>query len=105
MEVDVDCPNFSYAFDLKVKKDTQLTALIGYFDTFFELPEHIEFSTSPYSRPTHWKQTIFYLEEPVPVKEGQTIAGKFVCRRDPKDVRSLFINIEVLNMVLKYTLN
>lgn len=105
MEVDVDCPNFSYDFELKVKRDTQLTAIIGYFDTFFELPEHIEFSTSPYSRPTHWKQTIFYLEEPVPVREGQTIGGKFVCRRDPKDVRSLFINIELLNMVLKYTLN
>uniref|UniRef100_A0A182N4R1 type I protein arginine methyltransferase n=1 Tax=Anopheles dirus TaxID=7168 RepID=A0A182N4R1_9DIPT len=105
MEVDVDCPNFSYDFELTVKRDTQLTALVGYFDTFFELPEHIEFSTSPYSRPTHWKQTIFYLEEPVPVREGQSINGKFVCRRDPKDVRSLFINIEVLNMVLKYTLN
>uniref|UniRef100_A0A2M4AJ80 type I protein arginine methyltransferase n=1 Tax=Anopheles triannulatus TaxID=58253 RepID=A0A2M4AJ80_9DIPT len=105
MEVDVDCPNFSYNFELTVKRDAQLTALIGYFDTFFELPEHVEFSTSPYTRPTHWKQTIFYLEEPVPVKEGQSIVGKFVCRRDPKDVRSLFINIELLNMVLKYTLN
>ncbi|XP_053681134.1 uncharacterized protein LOC128732001 [Anopheles nili] len=105
MEVDVDCPNFSYDFALTVKRNTHLTALVGYFDTFFELPEHIEFSTSPYSRPTHWKQTIFYLEEPVPVKEGQSITGKFVCRRDPKDVRSLFINIEILNMVLKYTLN
>ncbi|KFB37344.1 hypothetical protein ZHAS_00004637 [Anopheles sinensis] len=85
MEVDVDCPNFSYEFTLSVKRDSHLTALVGYFDTFFELPEHIEFSTSPYTRPTHWKQTIFYLEEPVPVSEGQSIVGKFICRRDPKD--------------------
>ncbi|XP_058129423.1 uncharacterized protein LOC131289878 [Anopheles ziemanni] len=105
MEVDVDCPNFSYEFSLSVKRDSNLTALVGYFDTFFELPEHIEFSTSPYTRPTHWKQTIFYLEEPVPVSEGQSIVGKFICRRDPKDVRSLFITIEVLNKVLKYTLD
>uniref|UniRef100_A0AAG5CMT7 type I protein arginine methyltransferase n=1 Tax=Anopheles atroparvus TaxID=41427 RepID=A0AAG5CMT7_ANOAO len=105
MEVDVDCPNFSYDFELNVKRDSHLTALVGYFDTFFELPEHIEFSTSPYTRPTHWKQTIFYLEEPVPVREGQSICGKFICRRDPKDVRSLFITIEVFNMILKYTLD
>uniref|UniRef100_A0A1Q3F1J6 type I protein arginine methyltransferase n=1 Tax=Culex tarsalis TaxID=7177 RepID=A0A1Q3F1J6_CULTA len=105
MEVDVDCPNFSYDFELTVKRDCSLTALVGYFDTFFELPEHVEFSTSPYTKPTHWKQTLFYVEEPIPVREGQQIKGKFVCRRDPKDARSLFITIEVLGKVLKYTLN
>ncbi|XP_062563761.1 uncharacterized protein LOC134226789 isoform X2 [Armigeres subalbatus] len=105
MEVEVDCPNFNYSFELTVKKSCKLTALVGYFDTFFELPQHVEFSTSPYTRPTHWKQTIFYVEEPIPVQEGQVIKGKFVCRRDPKDARSLFITIEYLGQVLKYTLN
>lgn len=105
MEVDVDCPNFSYDFELTVKRDCTLTALVGYFDTFFELPEHVEFSTSPYTKPTHWKQTLFYVEEPIAVREGQQIKGKFVCRRDPKDARSLFITIEYLGKVLKYTLN
>ncbi|XP_053693656.1 uncharacterized protein LOC128741701 [Sabethes cyaneus] len=105
MEVDVDCPNFSYNFELTVKRKCKLTALVGYFDTFFELPEHVEFSTSPYTKPTHWKQTIFYVEEPIPVEEGQVIKGKFICRRDPKDARSLFITIEYLDKVHKYTLN
>lgn len=105
MEVDVDCPNFSYDFDLTVKRDCTLTALVGYFDTFFELPEHVEFSTSPYTKPTHWKQTLFYVEEPIPVRANQQIKGKFICRRDPKDARSLFITIEYLGKVLKYTLN
>ncbi|XP_055551161.1 uncharacterized protein LOC129733360 isoform X2 [Wyeomyia smithii] len=73
MEVDVDCPNFDYNFELTVKRNCKLTALVGYFDTFFELPEHVEFSTSPYTKPTHWKQTIFYVEKPIPVEEGQVI--------------------------------
>lgn len=105
MEVDVDCPNFSYDFDLTVKRDCTLTALVGYFDTFFELPEHVEFSTSPYTKPTHWKQTLFYVEEPIQVRANQQIKGKFICRRDPKDARSLFITIEYLGKVFKYTLN
>ncbi|XP_058825042.1 uncharacterized protein LOC131685372 [Topomyia yanbarensis] len=105
MEVDVDCPNFSYNFELVVKRKCKLTALVGYFDTFFELPEHVEFSTSPYTKPTHWKQTLFYVEEPIAVEEGQVIKGKFICRRDPKDARSLFITIEYLGKVLKYALN
>ncbi|XP_058451666.1 protein arginine N-methyltransferase 1 [Malaya genurostris] len=105
MEVDVNCPNFSYNFELIVKRKCKLTALVGYFDTFFELPEHVEFSTSPYTKGTHWKQTIFYVEEPIPVEEGQVINGKFFCRRDPKDARSLFITIEYLGKVLKYALN
>ncbi|XP_055638433.1 uncharacterized protein LOC129776673 [Toxorhynchites rutilus septentrionalis] len=105
MEVDVNCPNFSYDFELTAKRTCKLTALVGYFDTFFELPVHVEFSTSPYTKPTHWKQTIFYVEEPIPVKEGQVITGKFICRRDPKDARSLFITIEYLDHVFKYTLN
>lgn len=105
MEVDVDCPNFCYDFNLRVKRDGKITALVGYFDTFFELPEHVEFSTSPYTKPTHWKQTLFYVEEPIAVTEGQIIKGKFTCRRDPKDARSLFITIEYFGKTLKYTLN
>ncbi|XP_055612692.1 uncharacterized protein LOC129759312 [Uranotaenia lowii] len=105
MEVDIDCPNFSYDFELIAKRNCTLTALVGYFDTFFELPEHVEFSTSPYTKPTHWKQTLFYVEKPIPLKEGQVIKGKFICRRDSKDARSLFITIEYFGKVLKYTLN
>ena len=105
MTVDVDCPNFSYDFNLTVKRDSKLTALVGYFDTFFELPEHVEFSTSPYSKPTHWKQVVFYLETPQDVKKGQTITGKFVCKRDRKDVRSLLITIHYFDKVLNYALN
>lgn len=65
-----ECVNFTYDFSLTCKKDGYLTSLIGYFDTFFELEVPVEFSTGPYTEPTHWKQTIFYLKNPIEVKAG-----------------------------------
>lgn len=105
MTVDVNCPNFSYNFSLNVTKTCKMTSLVGYFDTFFELPEKIEFSTSPSSKPTHWKQIVFYLKKPVDVKIGESITGKFICYRNPKDVRSLSITIEMMGNLYKYSLN
>lgn len=105
MTVDVNCPNFTYNFTLNVKKSAKLTSLVGYFDTFFELPEKVEFSTSPDMKPTHWKQIVFYLKRPVDVECGSLISGKFICYRNPKDVRSLSITIEMMGNVYKYSLN
>lgn len=65
-----DCVNFTYDFALCCKKDSYLTSLVGYFDTFFDLDVPINFSTGPDSAPTHWKQTIFYLRDPIEVKKG-----------------------------------
>lgn len=105
MKIDLSYPNFTYNLNLLVKKDGKLTAFVGYFDTFFELPEKVEFSTSPTSTPTHWKQVCFFLKDPVEVKIGEVISGKFTCQRDRNDVRSIFITFEVFGMILKYNLH
>uniref|UniRef100_U5EY54 type I protein arginine methyltransferase n=1 Tax=Corethrella appendiculata TaxID=1370023 RepID=U5EY54_9DIPT len=105
MKVDSDCTNFAYDFELIVKRDAQLTSLVGYFDTFFELPNHVEFTTSPFAKPTHWKQVIFYLPQMVNVKKDEVIKGRFICRRDRNDIRGLIFTIEYFNQVLKYALN
>ena len=31
----------------------------------------VSFSTSPSNSPTHWKQTVFYLEQPINVTQGK----------------------------------
>jgi protein arginine N-methyltransferase 3 len=105
MKVDMNCPNFSYKFSLEVTKPGKITSFVGYFDTFFELPEHIEFSTSPFAPSTHWKQTVFYLDKPYQVSLGEKIDGLFFCQRDRKDLRSLKIMIEVFGKTFKYDLN
>lgn len=68
--VDTNCVNFSSPFELKVKKTGSLTAIVGYFDVFFDLDNPIEFSTGPHAQPTHWKQTVFSLSEPISITEG-----------------------------------
>lgn len=62
--------NFCSEFTLEALRDDTLTALIGYFDIIFSLPNTVSFSTSPHDKPTHWKQTIFFLEKPIELKKG-----------------------------------
>lgn len=102
MTVDLNYPNFSHQFSLKVTKSGRLSAFVGYFDTLFELPSAVMFSTSPHETPTHWKQTVFFLEQPQTVKAGDVITGKITSRRHKEDVRALSVDIEVFGKKHKY---
>lgn len=67
-------PDFSSEFKLEVKRDGTLTALAGYFDTFFEsVSKPAKFSTGPHCVKTHWKQTVFYLKNTIDVKKGKYV--------------------------------
>lgn len=103
--VDYDCPNFSYDFSMKIKQNGKLTSFIGYFDTFFDLPNPVHFTTGPQSKSTHWKQVIFYIRDPVEVKIGEVVCGKFQCRRGKKDVRALLVQINVFDQTFTYNLS
>lgn len=70
---DIKAVNFSSNFNLNVLRDGHLTAIVGYFDTFFDLINPVSFSTGPHATPTHWKQTIFYLKDPIPVTQGMLL--------------------------------
>lgn len=105
MTCDLNYSNFSFDFSLEVTKTSKMTSFVGYFDTFFDLPEKVSFSTSPDSTPTHWQQVVFYLDQPVDVKAGDRVTGKFICRRDRNDLRSLNIEIRAFDKVFKYDLN
>jgi hypothetical protein len=73
---------------------------VGYFDTHFEWSESAQsnkvfFSTGPHATPTHWKQTIFLLEEPIPdLAVGDVIKGMMSCRRNTEYFRALEMWIE-----------
>lgn len=92
---------FTSAFSLNVQRDGQLTGFVGYFDTYFELPNPVFFSTGPHATPTHWKQTIFYLPHPRNVKKGEILEGMISVRRKRREVRSLDVKIKFDNK--KYT--
>jgi len=87
---------FSSEFSLLVKSGSQLTAVVGYFDIdFLGMTNKVSFSTSPAVKPTHWKQTVFLLEKPVAVTEGEKLSGKLVCKKNRLDPRSLHITLSL----------
>ncbi|EFN61791.1 Protein arginine N-methyltransferase 3 [Camponotus floridanus] len=104
-KVTTDCVNFSSPFTLNVKKTGSLTAIIGYFDIFFDLENPIHFSTGPHSTPTHWKQTVFSLSEPISITEGEVLTGTLICRRHCKDIRGLIVTIRIKNFTQVYYLD
>lgn len=63
--------DFSSELKLEAMADGSITAFVGYFDVFFDLPHPVSFSTGPHAKPTHWKQTVFLIEEPIVVQQGK----------------------------------
>ncbi|XP_043225519.1 protein arginine N-methyltransferase 1-like isoform X2 [Amphibalanus amphitrite] len=98
----VEDTEFTSPFRLRALRSCRVTALVGYFDTHFDLPVPVEFSTGPHTTPTHWKQTAFYLERPITVAEGDTIEGSLFCGRDRKDPRSLRVTITIAGKSQSY---
>ncbi|XP_053304813.1 protein arginine N-methyltransferase 3 [Spea bombifrons] len=98
--------DFACDFSLPVTRDALCTALCGYFDVFFAegCDPPVSFSTGPSAPRTHWKQTVFFLEKPVPVKAGQALKGKISVRKNRKDPRSLLIALSLNNTTQTYTL-
>ncbi|XP_027518009.1 protein arginine N-methyltransferase 3 [Corapipo altera] len=97
---------FSSDFTLSITMSTKCTAVAGYFDIFFEKNCHnkVSFSTGPQCTKTHWKQTVFLLEKPIPVEAGEALRGKIAVRKNRKDPRSLLITLSVKDMQQTYSL-
>ncbi|XP_028399544.1 protein arginine N-methyltransferase 3-like [Dendronephthya gigantea] len=111
-KVTTESLDFKSDFQLQALRDGNLNIIVGYFDIMFEenCTEKISFSTHPTSPPTHWKQTLFYLESPLALRKDELIDGTLQCRKNRKDPRSLDIVLEIRDniskqlMINKYTL-
>ena len=86
-KVDVDSVMFDVPFQLMTTRSCTIHAFVGWFDCWFT-PEHrnvpplsleiphtqqpgeVAFTTSPGSPPTHWKQAVFLLQDPIPALSG-----------------------------------
>lgn len=53
----------------------------------------ISFSTSPFARNTHWKQTVFYLPDTLTVCAGEEVCGTISCKPNEKNHRDLDFEI------------
>lgn len=84
--------DFVSKFKLNLKYSDYMHALVGYFDIFFPGKE-VSFSTSPFDRETHWKQTVFYFHEKLWCCADDVIEGTVECRKVPTNPRDLDVKI------------
>lgn len=85
---------FASQWTLEMKYKDRIHGLIAWFDTpFSQLPRPVTLSTSPYSRYTHWKQTVFYMEKDLDCAEGDVLRGNIACRQSKTNFRELDIKI------------
>jgi len=86
--------NLKVPFRLVASRDDYCHALVASFDIeFSKCHKKIFFSTAPGAPYTHWKQTVFYLDEVLSVKRGEELRGEFACKPGVKNPRDLDISI------------
>jgi protein arginine N-methyltransferase 1 len=82
--------NFSSKYNLKIHTGSKVSAIVAWFDCHFEnLRRKVTLSTSPFAPYTHWKNTIFYLDQPQVVSAGDTLSGSVAVRQSKENFREL----------------
>ena len=85
---------FATQYQLRMKYTDRVHGLVAWFDTpFSDLKRPVILSTSPYKKYTHWKQTVFYMENDLDVREGDVIYGSVACRQSKGNHRELDVKI------------
>lgn len=87
---------FTVPFQLLVQRNDYIHGLVAYFEcAFTQTHKPLGFSTAPFAKYTHWKQTIFYLNEVLTVCEGEEIEGEVSCKPNARNPRDLDIGMTV----------
>eukprot|EP00522_Entomoneis_paludosa_P010512 CAMPEP_0172449086 /NCGR_PEP_ID=MMETSP1065-20121228/7885_1 /TAXON_ID=265537 /ORGANISM="Amphiprora paludosa, Strain CCMP125" /LENGTH=432 /DNA_ID=CAMNT_0013200685 /DNA_START=70 /DNA_END=1368 /DNA_ORIENTATION=- len=85
---------FTADFKLQARRNDFIHGLVAYFEcAFTQIHKPIGFSTAPFCRYTHWKQTMFYVPETVTICAGETFHGHLECKPNPRNKRDLDIAI------------
>lgn len=88
--------------ELTFHREFQLTAIdndlchayIVWFDCDFPGDEKVTLATGPMAHYTHWKQTVFYMDQVLDVKKGDVIKGSIASRPNSNNPREVDIEIE-----------
>lgn len=88
--------DFHASFKLQSHRNDYVHGLVSFFEVAWtQIHKPIGFSTSPLARYTHWKQTIFYLQEPLTVCAGEVITGDISCKPNKRNRRDLDITVQL----------
>jgi len=94
---------FKSDFALTAERNDYIHGLVAFFEcAFTQVHKPIGFSTSPFARYTHWKQTIFYFVDTITVCKGEVIEGTISCKPNENNNRDLDIGFN-LTLYGEYT--
>lgn len=86
--------SFDSSFILHATRNDYIHAFVVFFEcAFTQIHKPLVISTSPFAPYTHWKQTIFYLEDTLKICKGEKIDASLKCRPNTKNARDLDIDI------------
>lgn len=87
--------SFAVPFRINAIRNDYCHALVAYFDVEFTHGlRPVSFVTGPHVKPTHWKQTVLYLDRSLPMERGEPLEGMLACRPNKKNPRDLDIAVE-----------
>jgi protein arginine N-methyltransferase 1 len=91
----IEDSDFGSNFEITINRQDFCHGFTAYFDVEFSKC-HIRtgFTTAPFADYTHWKQTVFYLDEPIRGTPGEKIQGSIKVQKHPKNPRDLIIDLE-----------
>lgn len=85
---------FHTKFSLKAIDNDMCHAYIVWFDCDFPGSEKVTLPTGPMAPYTHWKQTVFYMDQVLDLKKGDLIEGSIASRPNAINPREVDIEIE-----------
>jgi len=95
-EITAEDLNFEKDIILKAEKTETMHAILCYFDIFFQQCQHpVSFSTGPFTKETHWGQSIFILTEPIEVEIGDEVKINFNLQEKSRRERQLVVQLTI----------
>ncbi|XP_029338761.1 protein arginine N-methyltransferase 2 isoform X2 [Mus caroli] len=80
-----------------IQKAGTLHGFTAWFSVYFQSLEEGQpqqvLSTGPLNPTTHWKQTLFMMDDPVPVHTGDVVTGSVVLQRNPVWRRHMSVSL------------
>ncbi|XP_074660154.1 protein arginine N-methyltransferase 1-B-like isoform X2 [Tubulanus polymorphus] len=94
--VKIEDLSFTAPFHLTIKRNDYVQALVTFFNIeFTKCHKRTGFSTAPEAPYTHWKQTVFYLDDYVTVKQNEEVTGVFEMKPNSRNNRDLDFKIDI----------
>lgn len=94
--VNVEDLSFTRSFSLTAQQEQLIDGICVHFDTpFCAGHERVVLDTSPYSPPTHWRQTVLYLYHSLDMKAGEKADFTMKCSPNVGNPRDLDITLHI----------